>query len=79
MRLDDWIRSREPRLSDTEFGRRVGVSQQAVGLWRTGLRLPRQEHQDRIATETGGEVTRDDLREAREDRIARDRENRRAG
>ena len=75
MRLDDWIRSRVPRLSDTEFGRRVGASQQAVGLWRTGRRLPRQEFVDRIADETGGEVTLDDLMAAWEDRKAEARGN----
>jgi hypothetical protein len=75
MRLDDWIRGRVPRLSDTEFGRRVGASQQAVGLWRTGRRLPRQVFVDRIADETGGEVTLDDLMEACEDRRAEVRGN----
>ena len=68
MGLDDWIRSRIPRLSDTEFGRRIGVSQQAVGLWRTGRRLPRQGHADRILVATGGEVTQDDLAAACEKR-----------
>lgn len=68
MRLDDWIRGRVPRLSDTEFGQRVGATQQAVGLWRTGRRMPRLEHAGRIVVATGGEVTLDDLRAAYEDR-----------
>jgi hypothetical protein len=69
MKLDTWIRARSPRLSDTEFGRMMAdaergipaVSQQAVGMWRRGDRMPRPEYLARIAAVTGGEVRASDF------------------
>jgi hypothetical protein len=59
-----------PSMSDTEFGLLMAdpgaglpaVSQQAVGLWRTGRRMPRAAYVRRIGAVTGGAVTEADLR-----------------
>ena len=48
-------------MTDAEFGRRCGVTQQAVGLWRRGERMPGIDHVERIEKITAGEVRERDL------------------
>jgi transcriptional regulator with XRE-family HTH domain len=59
MHLSDYLRAE--RLTDEQFGRRLGVSPFAVGKWRRGERFPRVDVLRRIEVETGGKVTASDL------------------
>ena len=62
MTLDRWIRSQVPRLTDTEFGRQIGVTQQIVGMWRRGERVPGSDNLRRIEQVTGGLVCVQDFK-----------------
>lgn len=48
-------------LTEEEFGKLVGVGQQAVNRWKTGLRCPRPRYMARIREATGGKVTSEDF------------------
>jgi hypothetical protein len=68
MTLDEWIRSREPRMTDAEFGRIVGerargqaLTQQAVGMWRRGERMPDPQYIPVIENVTERSVMEIDL------------------
>lgn len=59
MRLEEWMR--QNRVTQAEFGARVGVGQDAVSRWASGSRTPRPDHMAQIRRETGGAVTADDF------------------
>lgn len=59
MHLMLWLQ--RERMSDAEFGRRIGRSQVAVHRYRTGKRVPDRETMPRIVRETRGEVTANDF------------------
>jgi hypothetical protein len=47
----------ENDLTNAEFGVRIGVTGEAVRLYRTGQRHPKPEHMVEIIRETGGRVS----------------------
>jgi transcriptional regulator with XRE-family HTH domain len=38
-----------PDLTQKELAKKIGVSQQQIGLWEQGLRIPKVENQQKIA------------------------------
>lgn len=59
MRFDDYL-SRE-KIGNEEFAGRLGVTPEAVRLWRLGKRTPRREIMERIRVETAGAVQANDF------------------
>lgn len=62
MEFGAWL-SRE-NLTDVECARRLGVSREAVRLWRFGRRRPSPDLEKKILRLTKGAVTGDDLEKA---------------
>jgi DNA-binding transcriptional regulator YdaS (Cro superfamily) len=48
-------------MTDAAFAAQILVTQQAVGMWRRGERMPGPEHVRRVEQFTAGAVTRMDL------------------
>lgn len=63
MRLKDFLKDQE--ISAVKFAETIGVSQPAVGLWLSGKRMPEPEVLERIIEATKGQVTVQDLHDAR--------------
>lgn len=59
--LNDWLITTDK--TDTEFARLIGVTQQAVGRYRTGQRIPRHAIMARIKRVTNGAVLETDFYE----------------
>jgi transcriptional regulator with XRE-family HTH domain len=55
--LAAWLKAK--RISQVEFARRVGVDPNTVYRWVKGDRRPYWKTMEKIAAETGGEVTAD--------------------
>ncbi|MBZ9939173.1 hypothetical protein LB518_22945 [Mesorhizobium sp. BR1-1-16] len=64
MKLIDYLRSN--RISNEEFGLKIGASAAAVRKWRYGERIPRPEQMARITAETNGDVRAQDFYTASE-------------
>lgn len=63
MTLDHWLTSQ--KISAEEFGKLLGCSGQAVRYWRAGARMPDADMVEKISAATGGQVTVQDLHDAR--------------
>lgn len=59
MKLTDFLERRA--LSHAEFGRRVGVTAEAVRLWTVGKRIPSHRYMRAISMETEAAVTANDF------------------
>jgi hypothetical protein len=64
MQLDDWLKNRDPEMTEAEFGDRIGKSQAAVNRYRKLLRYPEPDALDAIMRETDGAVTPNDFLQA---------------
>jgi 7-cyano-7-deazaguanine reductase len=59
MTLDEYLQRND--LSEREFARRIGVTQQAVNRYRNKMRLPERVVMERITEATGGAVQPNDF------------------
>jgi len=55
----NWRRKKE--LSQIEVAKKLGVTQQAVANWETGIRHPDKKHWKKLIELTDGEITLEDF------------------